>query len=128
VSGLLHLRLEAVPASVPLARAAITEACARLGLTETVTETIRLAVTEACTNVVRHAYDGDHDATYSLEVVNDRGALLVVVRDAGVGFTTARREESLGLGLHLIARLAISTDIAALPGHGTRIAMRFSMT
>jgi serine/threonine-protein kinase RsbW len=131
VSALLHLRLDAEPESVPLARAAITGVCSQLGLAADITERIRLAVTEACTNVVRHAYVDQRGNTYSLEATVDRGALLVVVRDAGVGITApadAAQAPSLGLWMQMIARLAMSTDIAALPGYGTRVAMRFDMT
>jgi serine/threonine-protein kinase RsbW len=137
VSGLLHLRLEAVAASVPLARAAITEVCARLGLEADLTERVRLAVTEACTNAVRHAYQDAQEGSqkgnlYSLEAVEERGALLVIVRDTGVGIppsaADATRNSSLGLGLKLIARMTTSSEIAALPDRGTRVAMRFSTT
>ena len=133
MSALLHLRLEAVAASVPLARAAITEVCTRLGFEADATERVRLAVTEACTNVVRHAYqDAQEAAVYSLEAVEDRGALLVIVRDTGVGIpasaAAATRHSSLGLGLRLIAQMTTSSEIAALPDHGTRVAMHFSMT
>jgi serine/threonine-protein kinase RsbW len=129
VSALLHLRLDADAHSVPVARAAITRVCSELGLAADVTERIRLAATEACTNVVRHAYANPRGNTYSVEVAVDRGALLIVVRDTGIGIFpdgVAVRAPSLGLGM--IARLAMSTDVAALPGYGTRVAMRFSMT
>jgi serine/threonine-protein kinase RsbW len=133
VSGLLHVRLEAVAASVPLARAAITEVCAQLGLDAAVTERVRLAVTEACTNVVRHAYlDAQNDALFSLEADEDRGDLLVIVRDSGVGIpktsADAAQHASLGLGVKLIAQMTTSSEIAALPDRGTRVAMRFSKT
>lgn len=133
MSGLLHVRLEAVATSVPLARAAITQVCAQLGLDADVTERVRLAVTEACTNVVRHAYhDAQKGALYSLEADEDRGDLLVVVRDSGVGIPTsaadATQSSSLGLGVKLIAQLTSRSEIAALPDRGTRVAMRFSMT
>jgi serine/threonine-protein kinase RsbW len=131
VSALLHLRLDARADSVPIARAAIARVCTELGLTADITDRVQLAVCEACTNVVQHAYGDPEGNTYSVDAAVDRGALLVVVRDTGRGISSpadATEAPSLGLGLQMIARLAISTDVAALPGYGTRVAMRFSVT
>ena len=52
----LELEQPAVPDSVPLARFQITGLCEELCLEEELTARIRLAVTEACTNCVLHAY------------------------------------------------------------------------
>jgi serine/threonine-protein kinase RsbW len=45
---------------------------------------IRLAVTEACSNVIRHAYS-DRGGTFEVEAELAAGALHVTVRDAGRG-------------------------------------------
>lgn len=133
MSAVLHIRLEAVAASVPRARAAITRICARLGLEADATERVRLAVTEACTNVVRHAYqDAAEGAHYSLEAVDDGGTLLVIVSDTGVGIperaADGTRSSSLGFGVKLISQMTMSSEFTALPDCGTRVTMRFSVT
>ena len=57
---------------------------------------VKLAVTEACTNVVVHAYP-DGDGPMSVSAGLSRGALTVVVSDEGRGILP--RPDSPGLGL-----------------------------
>jgi serine/threonine-protein kinase RsbW len=87
-------------------------------------ERIRLALTEACTNVVRHAYAGDA-GMLDVGVCLGRSTVVVVVRDCGVGLTdegTPRGESGGGLGLPLIDMLADRVEIAPrLPGTSVRM-------
>jgi serine/threonine-protein kinase RsbW len=89
-------------------------------------EDMRLAITEACTNVVRHAYpDADPG---SIEVVirpiGDR--LELIVSDHGSGMGTATQDLSgPGLGLPMIGALADNVAIEHAPGRGSRVAMSF---
>ena len=72
---------------------------------------VRLAVTEACTNVVVHAYpDGEIGPMVVLaSMLADQ--LLVVVRDRGRGIVPRPDSPGLGLGLPLIAALAESVQL-----------------
>ena len=85
---------------------------------------IALGVTEACANVVRHAYP-DGGGEVELEAVLEDGDLVVCVSDAGVGFEHPPREPGAGLGVPLVERLA-STTIHSRPG-STRVQMRFAL-
>jgi serine/threonine-protein kinase RsbW len=131
MSARLRIELEAVPERVPNARRAITGLCEHLELEDELSRKIRLAVTEACSNCVVHAYDGDDAArpTFALEARVEEHALLVVVRDSGVGLSSDRPSKSgLGLGLRLMREAASSVEISSSPGRGTRVAMRFALT
>jgi anti-sigma regulatory factor (Ser/Thr protein kinase) len=126
----LRLRLSASPEEVPFARAAITRLCEHLEIEDEQTERIRLAVTEACSNCVLHAYDERADGeTYVLDARVDQHALRVTVCDSGVGLLNARTntQPSLGYGLHLLQGLADSAEISSRPSGGTRVVMRFAM-
>ncbi len=135
VSARLRIELPARPEEVPSARGAITRLCEHLELEEELAGQIRLAVTEACTNCVLHAYDAAGGAaadlpasTFALEARVDDDALVVVVRDAGAGISRRRSARAgLGLGLRLIRQAASSVDITSRPGRGTRVAMRFAL-
>ena len=87
---------------------------------------IALAVTEACTNAVVHAY---RNTTGMIEVVAtpDDGVLCVVVRDRGAGITPRVDTPGLGVGLPVIAAIAMSVEIGSPPGGGTEVRMRFSL-
>ena len=124
----LRIELPAVPETVPNARRAITRMCEHAGIEDELTGQIRLAVTEACTNCVLHAYEGDGGDTFALEATVEDDALVVVVRDAGAGMTQAVSPRAgFGYGLRLMRQAASSIDVTTRPGRGTRVAMRFAL-
>jgi serine/threonine-protein kinase RsbW len=91
-------------------------------------ERIRLALTEACANVVRHAYPDDPGI---LEVGACLGPRTVVidVRDAGVGTRDGRAQPETsagGLGLPLIEMLADRVEITPRRP-GTSVRMTFEL-
>jgi serine/threonine-protein kinase RsbW len=90
---------------------------------------LKLALTEACTNSVKHAYGedgGSVDIVY--ELLSDR--LAVEVGDAGTGFEPngvsgdgageADLEEG-GLGIEIIRALTDEVEIAEREGGGSRL-------
>jgi serine/threonine-protein kinase RsbW len=88
---------------------------------------IRLAVTEACTNVVVHAYpDGEEGPLEVLATLLDE-QLTVVVRDQGPGITPRPDSPGLGLGLPLIASLAESVQLGRDDDEHTEVRMTFSL-
>ena len=89
---------------------------------------IALAVSEATTNVVLHAYrDRDIPGTFTLELDIEAGSLLIDVRDDGVGMGPRDDSPGMGFGLPLIARVADAHGFAAAEGGGTWLAMRFDL-
>ena len=84
---------------------------------------ISVAVTEACNNVVVHAYRGD-EGPLEVEVYVRPAVMEVVVRDRGVGIELAP-EESAGTGLSVIRALSRSVALSAAAGSGTDVWMRF---
>jgi serine/threonine-protein kinase RsbW len=88
---------------------------------------IRLAVTEACTNVVVHAYPDGREGP--LEVMATLGGeeLTVVVRDEGKGIAARTDSPGLGLGLPLIASLAERVELGHDERARTEVRMTFSL-
>jgi anti-sigma regulatory factor (Ser/Thr protein kinase) len=122
------LRLPATREVVPHARAAITRVCEHLGIGDRLTEDIRLAVTEACSNCAIHAYEDRAEApTYVLNARVAGGVLCIVVSDRGIGIreSQGRKAPSSGYGLYIIEQLAHSSRTTARSGGGTRVVMRF---
>jgi serine/threonine-protein kinase RsbW len=124
----LSLLLPAAPENVVVARQAITGLCEGLGFPSRSTDDVRLAVTEACTNVVVHAYAPDTPtAQLELEATAVEHELLVTIRDRGRGMGVFTGAAGLGLGLPLIAALTRAVEMRAGPGGvGTEIAMTFA--
>lgn len=88
-------------------------------------EDVRLAVTEACTNVVRHAYEGD-EGLIDVHVRPTPERLEVTVADTGRGIAASTDREGPGFGLPMIATLADTLEIDRTVHAGSRIAMSFN--
>jgi serine/threonine-protein kinase RsbW len=126
----LELEFAAMPETVTSARSAITGLCERLQLEGEIVTRVRIAVNEACTNCVQHAYTGENPgSTYMLETRLADDALVIIVHDYGIGMTSGNPSTNvgLGLGMKLIESLTDGTHISTRQGHGTRIAMRFAI-
>ena len=88
---------------------------------------IRLAVTEACTNVVVHAYPEGSDGPLEVHAHIEGPDLTIVVRDEGPGITPRADSPGLGLGLPLIASLAQKVELRRDDRERTEVRMTFSL-
>jgi serine/threonine-protein kinase RsbW len=124
--GELNETFPAVPESVPRARRAVGDFARGQGVAADVLPKVALAVSEACTNVVLHAYRDDRD-TGDLEVQADivDEHLRVIVSDAGVGLMPHLDSPGLGLGLPIISQTAAVFEVRSSPAGGTELCMRF---
>jgi anti-sigma regulatory factor (Ser/Thr protein kinase) len=120
----LDLRLPAVPASIRKAREAAVSAVS--GLRDgRLADDVRLCVSEAVTNVVRHAY-GRQRGDVEIVVERDDGEVSIFVRDEGRGMTKSEREgRGGGYGLKIIERIAARHEIRSSPKTGVEMAMVF---
>jgi serine/threonine-protein kinase RsbW len=89
---------------------------------------VRLAVTEACTNVVVHAYNGDGDGPMRISAAVADELLEVVVSDEGHGILPRPDSPGLGLGLPLIATLSSSLELGTNEHDQTEVRMTFDLT
>ncbi len=119
-----ELSLLAVPTSVPTVRQALREFLAELDVHADRSEEIMLAVNEACTNVVMHAYP-DGDGTVSVRAEEADGQVVVDVLDTGAGMSPRVDSPGLGVGLPMIVMLADSVEIDRPDGGGTHLRMSF---
>jgi serine/threonine-protein kinase RsbW len=89
---------------------------------------IRLAVTEACTNVVVHAYPDGEEGPMEVTATLWMDELRVVVRDEGRGIGPRPDSPGLGLGLPLIASLTESVELGRDEEERTEVRMTFLLT
>jgi PAS domain S-box-containing protein len=120
----LDLRLEAVPAAVGEARQGVAAFAERHGLARR--DDVALAVTEAVTNAVLHAFIDREPGTVRVLVVTGADELTVTVTDDGRGMQPRADSPGLGLGLPTIGRLAALVDLREPPGGGTELSMTFA--
>jgi serine/threonine-protein kinase RsbW len=123
----VHLDLPARPEGVGVVRQALVGVADGLALDGSVLADAKMAVTEACTNAVVHAYD-ERAGRLDVEMFADDHALTVVVRDRGSGIQPRANRSgttALGLGLPLIAALSDAFEVRGGPGIGTEVRMTF---
>jgi anti-sigma regulatory factor (Ser/Thr protein kinase) len=122
----VRLVLPARPEGVGVVRQALAGLADAMALDGAILADAKMAVTEACTNVVVHAY-GETDGSLEVEMVADDESVTVIVRDHGTGIRprATRSESALGLGLPLIAALSDAFEVRGSPGNGTEVRMTF---
>ncbi|HJV29331.1 MAG TPA: ATP-binding protein [Gaiellaceae bacterium] len=125
----VRLRIPAKPEYITLCRLALTGISRLRPLGEETLADLKLAVTEACSNSVRHAYaNGDGTVDIRYELHPDR--LVIEVADDGTGFEPVESDadgagDELaegGLGIAIIRSIADDVEIGAgEDGRGSRL-------
>jgi serine/threonine-protein kinase RsbW len=124
----VRLTIPARAEYITLCRLALTGIARLRELSDELLADLKLALTEAASNSVRHAY-GDHDAgvvDISYQLFSDR--LVIEVTDEGEGFDPAEAEGSAaelsegGLGIAIIRAIADDVEFGAQAGgKGSRL-------
>ncbi|HEY5054491.1 MAG TPA: ATP-binding protein [Solirubrobacterales bacterium] len=122
-TGLL-ITLPARAENVAVVRHAVAGLAEQLGMEEIGVGDLKTVVTEACMNVVVHAYD-DGPGPLQIQATPEERGLTVAVRDFGAGIRPRPDVErpSLRIGLTLIAALSSSFEISGGLNRGTEIRM-----
>ncbi len=125
----LQMSLPARAENVAVVRHALAGLADQIGMDETGIADLKTVVTEACMNVVVHAYPDGDPGLLELEAIPEQDGLTVVVRDFGMGIRPRPDVErpSLRIGLTLIAALSSSFEIKGGIDRGTEIRMHLSL-
>jgi len=109
--------------TVSLVRTVITNTLHLFGVEDECVEDIRLAVSEACTNVVSHAAGEDE---YEVQVRVDEDRCIINVRDSGTGFDSTALTGTLpdpmsagGRGAAIMAAVMDTVNFTSSPEEGT---------
>ncbi len=120
----LVLTLPARAENVAVVRHAIGGLGDALDVDDQVLADVKLAVTEACTNVVVHAYGGE-DGPMEIAASVSPERLMVAIRDEGRGMLPRPDSPGLGLGLPLIATLSETLELGRGSDDRTEVRMTF---
>ncbi len=123
----MELALTAQAENIAVVRYALGGLAEAFAVPEPKLSDIRLAVTEACANVVVHAYPDGHYGPMEVVASKHEDTLTVLVRDWGRGIGPRPDSPGLGLGLSLIAALADSVQLAHGDIEHTEVRMTFSL-
>lgn len=125
----LEMSLPARAENVAVVRHALAGMADRIGMDEPGIADLKTVVTEACMNVVVHAYPADEPGLLEVEAIPESAGLTVVVRDYGMGIRPRPDVDrpSLRIGLTLIAALSSSFEIKGGVDRGTEITMHLPL-
>jgi serine/threonine-protein kinase RsbW len=124
----VRLTIPARPEYITLGRLALTAIAGVRPLSDETLHDLKLALTEACTNSVKHAYEESGEGTVDIlyELQPDR--LAVEVGDAGGGFEQQDSGDGNGdelseggLGIAIIRAVTDEVEIAEREGGGSRL-------
>src|ERR1700733_1647622 len=118
----------AQPGSVPIARQALTAVAVAAGAGGERLEEIRLAISEALTNAVVHAYRNGDAGRFHVPAAVASGELWVLIGDDGRGMHAWNDSNGLGIGLALISGLSDDFTIVTRASGGTEVQMRFDLS
>ena len=123
-----NIRALAVADELPRLRHQVAEYVQRSRAPEPVVERVRLAVSEALTNIIMHAYLGRDPGSMIAEAWCAADHLVLRVSDEGPGLIPRSDSPGLGMGIPITARNADDFRIAnreTTPG--TVVSLRFSL-
>jgi serine/threonine-protein kinase RsbW len=115
-------------------RLTVSGVASRVGASYEDVDDIKVAVSEACTNAIDHAFrdDAATPPMICVQCHSLEGAIRIEVSDEGCGFDPAQAtvgeraadgERQGGLGLYLIGKLMDEMEVVSRPGGGTKVVM-----
>jgi len=120
----LRVSLPARSENLRRIRRTITEFAESLGLAEDRVADLQLAVNEACSNVVRHAYEAEGHMAVEAKPVG--GYLVVTVHDSGRGLGEVSSDPGAGLGLRVASAVSECMEIRGRDD-GTEVKLAFAL-
>lgn len=136
-TGSVHLEFPASPEYLILARLALSGLARSYPVDEATLADLKLAVTEACGNAVRHAY-GDGRGSVSVRLTVDGDLIEMQVADRGAGIHLVSVEDDpaeepglpeSGMGMAIIRAVVDDVDVReGDDGFGTVVTMAKRLT
>lgn len=129
-----QLRIPSQSDNLAIIRDLVTKIASQVGFNNDEASKIELAVDEACTNVIKHAYGNNSNKTIDILIKIDKEKLIIIVSDKGKGFDpdnvqvpdlneSIRSGRKGGLGICLIKTLMDKVDFQIKPGLKNQVKM-----
>lgn len=129
-----QLKIPSKTDNLELIREFVSRIASKVGFNCEDVNKIELAVDEACTNVIKHAYEKDEKQSIDIAIKIDYNKFTIIITDRGKGFDitkikTPDMKEYLaemrvgGLGIHLIHSLMDELNFNIKPGVKNQVKM-----
>jgi anti-sigma regulatory factor (Ser/Thr protein kinase) len=121
----VRLELDSRPECLTLVRGALNGIGETLAFEPELLDDVKTAISEACSNVVLHAYEGE-EGPLAVVVAVGHDRVQAAVHDRGTGIqSVSPSEDRMGVGLAVITALAKRAEFISTPGEGTEVRMEF---
>ncbi len=127
----VELRLPPDAKYIAVVRLMVAGVASRVGIDVDEVDDMKVAISEAFTNTIDHAYQGRDAGLVTVRMIPSDTALRIEVIDEGLGFDPGSRDFTQvgdltgegGLGLYLVHQYMDEVKIESAPGSGTRVIM-----
>jgi serine/threonine-protein kinase RsbW len=124
----VRLRLESRPQTLTIVRGMLGGVAELLSIDPELLDDLKTSVSEACNNVVLHAYGGEPGPMeVGLFVTDERFSVRVTDEGVGMPAPPPAGDVSQGIGLSVIRALTEDVQFSSAPGGGTEVRMDFSV-
>ncbi len=121
----VQLELQSRPESVAIVRAMLAGTSEQLDFGAELLADLKTAVSEACNNVVMHAY-GERVGPMRVRLQATEASVQVIVADRGGGIDEAQLDlEPAGVGIPVMRALTADARFVSVPGSGTEVQLLF---
>lgn len=128
------LKISSITDNLEVIREFINSIATKAGFNEEGADQIELAVDEACTNVIKHAYKFDTKRMLDISVFIDKEKMEIIISDKGSGFDPSKlqipdlekyvHESKMGgLGIHLMKTLMDEVNYSFNPGKRNQVSL-----
>jgi serine/threonine-protein kinase RsbW len=124
-SPTVRLELESRPQVLTIVRGMLAGVAEPLLIDAELLDDVKTAVSEACNNVVLHAYEGNA-GPMDITVFAGSEVIRIAVTDRGVGLNASDADLGTGIGLSVIRALAETVTIGRGPEGGACVEMEFA--
>ena len=129
-----QLKIPSQSDNLAIIRDLVSRVASKVGFNSDEASKIELAVDEACTNVIKHAYANNSDQTIDVVIRIDSKKLSITVSDKGKGFDpedvkvpnlndSIKEGRQGGLGICLMKTLMDKVDFNIRPGSRNEVKM-----
>lgn len=132
VENYIKIEFPSIPQNVSLSRLIVSTFASQLDFTLAEVEEIRVAISEAVSNCVIHAYPKEI-GIIRMEIGVEDGMLFIKIQDFGVGIididqakqaTYSTQPERMGLGLVFMESFMDEMELISRPQEGTTVVMK----
>lgn len=124
----VRLRLESRPQTLTIVRGMLGGVAELLAIDPELLDDLKTSVSEACNNVVLHAYGGEAGPMeVGLFIGEEQFSVTVVDRGVGMPSPPPAGDVSQGIGLSVIRALTEDVRFSSAPGGGTEVQMDFAV-